>query len=157
MSYHVDSLIHPPSFLPCNGRDPEPSQPPPGGPHWLHWPSDKAKRHTDELQTLWCSIGLGTKDETVPEVFFLKANVRPAVFRRQFWNITSQEKSLGFLRVETDDLQLLLGFWPCLIDQDSQQSHVHRFPTVRWSWFSACVHLACSKQRGWLEVGICRD
>ena len=98
MSYHVDSLIHPPSFLPCNGRDPEPSQPPPGGPHWLHWPSDKAKRHTDELQTLWCSIGLGTKDETVPEVFFLKANVRPAVFRRQFWNITSQEKSLGFLR-----------------------------------------------------------
>ena len=60
------------------------------------------------------------------------------------------------IRVKTDDLQLLLGFWP-LIDRGSQQSHVHRFPTVCWSWFSTCVHLACSKQRGWLEVEICRD
>ena len=32
--------------------------------------------------------------------------------------------------VETDDLQLLLGFWPCLIDRESQQSHVQRFPTT---------------------------
>jgi len=32
--------------------------------------------------------------------------------------------------VETDDLQLLLGFWPCLIDRESQLSHVQRFPTT---------------------------
>ena len=32
--------------------------------------ADKAKRHTDELQTLWCSIGLGTKDETAWGLFF---------------------------------------------------------------------------------------
>ena len=61
------------------------------------------------------------------------------------------------IRVETDDLQLLLGFWPCLIHRDGQQSHVHLFPTVRWSWFSPCVHLVYPKQRGWLEVKICRD
>ena len=58
------------------------------------------------------------------------------------------------IRVETDDLQLLLGFWPCLIHRDGQQSHVHLFPTVRWSWFSPCVHLVYPKQRGWLEVKI---
>ena len=60
--------------------------------------------------------------------------------------------AVASIRVETDDLQLLLGFWPCLIDRDSQQSHVHRFPTVRWSWFSACVHLACSKQSRYVEI-----
>ena len=54
------------------------------------------------------------------------------------------------IRVETDDLQLLLGCWP-LIDRDSQQSHVHRFPRVCWSWFSACDHLACVQNR---EVGL---
>ena len=36
-------------------------------------------------------------------------------------------------------------------------SSVFRQLITRWSWFSACVHLACSKQRGWLEVEICRD